>query len=86
VGHGATGGHDDHEHALAFEGEDGRSFTLRAGAGYTHAQVWVPEGEVYASLEPMAAPTDALVAGSAPVAVPGSTVRASFAVDLTGPR
>jgi len=71
--------------SLGFVGEDGRSVTVRCGPGYTHAQVWVPAGKDFASLEPMAAPTDALVRGTAPSAGPGESVGSTFRVDLTGP-
>ena len=38
----------------------------------------MPAGRTYAALEPMAAPTNALVAGTAPVVEPGDTYTARF--------
>jgi aldose 1-epimerase len=62
---------------LAFVGDD-QEIELHCGAGYPYAQVWVPAGRTYAALEPMAAPTNALVAGTAPVVEPGDTYTARF--------
>lgn len=70
---------------LAFVGEDGRSITVRCGSGYGHAQVWVPAGKDFAALEPMAAPTDALVSGAFDSVPPEASIGAAFSVDLTGP-
>jgi len=52
---------------FAIEHEGGRSLELRCGAGYPFAQVWVPRGRPFVALEPMAAPTNALVDRKAPV-------------------
>ena len=48
-----------------------------------YAQVWVPAGRTYAALEPMAAPTNALGAGSAPLVEPGDSYSARFVLALT---
>lgn len=66
---------------LALEA-DHAAVTVRLNAAYPFAQVWVPRSKRYAALEPMTAPTDALVAGSAPVVVPGDSFTARFAVEL----
>ena len=58
---------------------------MRPGSGYPYAQVWVPKGRPYAALEPMAAPTDALVDGTAPLVEPGDRYRAEFTITVTGP-
>jgi aldose 1-epimerase len=70
---------------LALEAEDGSSLTVRPGSGYPYAQVWVPKGRPYAALEPMAAPTNALVDGTAPLVEPGDRYRAEFTITMTGP-
>ncbi len=57
---------------------DGRSVEMRCGARYPFAQVWVPAGEPFAALEPMAAITNALVDRKAPVVAPGERFRATF--------
>ena len=36
-----------------------------------YAQVWVPAGKPFAALEPMAAPTNALVTGNTHLVAPG---------------
>ena len=47
------------------------AITMRAGAGYDYAQVWVPAGRPFVALEPMVSRTNGLVDGSAPVVPPG---------------
>jgi aldose 1-epimerase len=69
---------------LAIE-HDGRTVELHCGAGYPFAQVWVPQGEPFAALEPMAAPTNALVDRKAPVVRPGDTFTATFTLTLDQP-
>ena len=68
---------------LAFEGDDGTAIELRCESGYPFAQVWVPAGRTYGALEPMAAPTNALGAGSAPLVEPGDSYSARFVLALT---
>jgi galactose mutarotase-like enzyme len=70
------------ERRLAFALDDGTSVALECGPGYPCAQVWVPAGKPFAALEPMAAPTDALVAGTAPLVAPGEAFTAAFALTL----
>jgi aldose 1-epimerase len=50
------------------------------GAGYPYAQVYAPPGAGFACLEPMTAPTNALVAGDYPVVRPGESFTARFSI------
>jgi aldose 1-epimerase len=56
----------------------GRRLSVRFGAGYPYAQVYVPPGAGFACLEPMTAPTNALVAGDYPLVRPGESFTARF--------
>ncbi len=67
---------------LVIEHDEGRSLELRCGVGYPFAQVWVPPGKPFVALEPMAAATNALVDGTAPVVRRGDRFAASFALVL----
>ena len=69
--------------ALAFALDDGTGIAMIPGEGFPYAQVWVPEGLPYAALEPMAAPTDALVTGKAPLVAPGDAFTATFTLAAT---
>lgn len=53
-------------------------------AGYPFLQVYAPAGETFCCLEPMTAPTNALVTGDHPVVAPGGTFRATFTASVTG--
>lgn len=66
------------DHALAFQGARGRAVELHCGTGYAHAQVWVPPRRDFGALEPMTAPTNALVTGSTPMVAPGDRYVARF--------
>jgi aldose 1-epimerase len=68
---------------LAFAADDGTAIELQCDSAYPYAQVWVPAGQTYAALEPMAAPTNALVTGSAPLVEPGDTYSARFVLAIT---
>jgi galactose mutarotase-like enzyme len=70
---------------LGLSGEDGAAIELRVGAGYPNAQVWVPPGRTFAALEPMAAPTNALGDGTAPLVAPGDAFTARFSLVLRAP-
>jgi galactose mutarotase-like enzyme len=70
---------------LAFSSGDGRSIELHCGANYPYAQVWVPKGRPFAALEPMAAPTNALVSGDTPMAHRGEPFTARFELNLDQP-
>lgn len=61
-----------------------RVVTLTLGPGYRALQVWMPAGEPFISLEPMVAPTGALVTGDHPVARPGAPYRAGFTLGVRG--
>ena len=69
---------------LALVADDG-AISMRAGAGYPYAQVWVPAGRPFAALEPMTAATNSLVDGTAPVAAPGDSYSATFDLTIEGP-
>jgi galactose mutarotase-like enzyme len=64
---------------FALEG-GGRRIELRFDERYPYLQVYAPPGESFIAIEPMAAPTDALVQGGAPVVKPGEDFAASFIV------
>ena len=70
------------DHRLAFETEQGRGVELSCGAGYPFAQVWVPPGRRFAALEPMAAPTNALVDRKTPLVPRGESFSATFALTI----
>jgi aldose 1-epimerase len=57
-----------------------RRLTVRFGDGYPFAQVYAPPGAGFACLEPMTAPTNALVAGDHPVVAPGESFTARFSI------
>jgi galactose mutarotase-like enzyme len=61
----------------------GRRITVAFESGYPYAQVYAPEGQALLCFEPMTAPTNALVAGTAPAVEAGSQARASFRIDVT---
>ncbi len=71
---------------LSIEG-GGRRLSVDYGPGYRFAQVFTPPGESVVCLEPMTAPTNALVTGECPVVHPGETFSARFRITpiiLTG--
>jgi aldose 1-epimerase len=68
---------------LAFTGEDGASVALQGNPHYPYAQVWVPPGTSFAALEPMAAPTNALVTGNTHLVEPGDAFTATFTLSVT---
>ena len=53
-------------------------------AGYPFLQVYAPAGEGFCCLEPMTAPTNALVTGDHQLVAPGDTFHATFAASVTG--
>ena len=59
-----------------------RCLRVECGPGYPYAQVFVPPGADYVCLEPMTAPTDALVSGRCPMVAPGGTFTARFTIHL----
>jgi aldose 1-epimerase len=60
---------------------DGASVAVRCGRGYPYAQVWVPAGRPFAALEPMTAPTNSIVDGTAPLVAPGDAFTAEFTIE-----
>jgi galactose mutarotase-like enzyme len=58
----------------------GRRIEVIFGAGYPVAQVFAPPGQDLICFEPMAAPTNALAAGTAPTVAPGERAEAEFTV------
>jgi galactose mutarotase-like enzyme len=67
---------------LALEADDA-TIELQCAKNYPYAQVWVPPGRSFAALEPMAAPTNALGNGTAPLAHRDEPVSATFTLALT---
>jgi aldose 1-epimerase len=61
----------------------GRRLVVRFGRGYPFGQVFVPPGKDFAAIEPMTAPVNALVDGTAPVVAAGSTFRAGWRIGVT---
>ena len=68
---------------LALTGEDGASVAVQGNPHYPYAQVWVPPGKPFAALEPMAAPTNALVTGNVHLVEPGDAFTATFTLTVT---
>lgn len=64
----------------------GRRISVEYGPGYRFAQVFVPPGKAFVCLEPMTAPTNALVTGACAVVPPGKTFTARFRVRVEGRR
>ena len=67
---------------LSITGATGHSLEVRCGTGYPYVQVWVPSAKPFVALEPMTAPTNALVARTAPVVRRGDDFTASFSLTL----
>jgi galactose mutarotase-like enzyme len=61
----------------------GRRVAVSFESGYPYAQVYAPEGQSLICFEPMTAPTNALVAGTAPIVQPGDQRSATFRIDVT---
>jgi aldose 1-epimerase len=61
---------------------DQRALTIEYDAGYLFAQVFAPAGKPFVALEPMTAPTNALVTGEHDVVRPGDRFSASFTVSF----
>jgi aldose 1-epimerase len=84
------GGHDfdtgfmlsDQRTALSV-GEGGYRISVEFLGGYPYAQVYAPQHEDYVALEPMTAPTNALVSGNGLRLVePGAEFRAAFRIRI----
>ena len=65
----------------------GRGAQLRVDldAGYPFLQVYAPAGGAFCCVEPMTAPTNALVTGNHPLVEPGESFHATFVASVTGP-
>jgi aldose 1-epimerase len=63
----------------------GRRIAVRFESGYPYAQVYAPADDDVIALEPMTAPTNALVTGGRelPLVTPGETFSASFSITVT---
>jgi galactose mutarotase-like enzyme len=72
------------ERALALEA-DGTRLTVRYEQGYPFAQVFAPPGGDFVCLEPMTAPTNALVTGGCSFVDPGDAYTASFSIGIGVP-
>ncbi len=62
----------------------GRRLRLELDDGYPYAQVYAPEGHDFCCLEPMTAPTNALVTGDHPTVRPGAGFEATFRASVRG--
>lgn len=60
-----------------------RRLTVAFDDGYSFAQVYAPAGRPFCCVEPMTAPTSALVTGDHPTVRPGETFAASFALSVS---
>lgn len=58
----------------------GRRLSVLFGSGFPYAQVYAPPGAGFACLEPMTAPTNALVDGNYPTVRPGQSFTARFSI------
>jgi galactose mutarotase-like enzyme len=70
---------------LAFIGEDGASVAVQGSPHFPYGQVWVPAGQSFAALEPMAAPTNALVDGNTHLVEPGDAFTTRFTIEVASP-
>jgi len=66
---------------LGLEG-GGRCLTIEFDDGYPYTQVYIPAGKPFVALEPMTAPTNALVSGDHVVVKPGDAYSATFTVRI----
>lgn len=60
-----------------------RTVAVHMEEGYPYAQVYSPSDANFAALEPMTAPTNALVTGDCPLVEPGGEFTARFAIALS---
>jgi galactose mutarotase-like enzyme len=64
---------------------EARRIALRYDDGYPYAQVYSPAGAKFCAIEPMTAPTNALVTGDHPSVRPGETFSAAFTLSVSTP-
>jgi aldose 1-epimerase len=70
----------DQHTEFSIEG-NGWKISVQFVSGYTHVQVFAPQGKDFIALEPMTAPTNALISGQhLRILQPGESFSASFAV------
>lgn len=62
-----------------------RRITVTYDDGYPYAQVFAPEGKPFCAIEPMTAPTNALVTGDHPSVRPGEMFSAAFTIAVGAP-
>jgi aldose 1-epimerase len=62
-----------------------RRLTVTYDNGYPYAQVYSPTGKPFCAIEPMTAPTNALVSGDYPTVRPGETFSAAFTLAVSVP-
>jgi galactose mutarotase-like enzyme len=62
----------------------GRTIEVRFGRGYDYAQIYAPAGRPLVAIEPMTAPTDALVSGAAALVDSGAVYSAMFLISSGG--
>ena len=62
-----------------------RRLTVTYDDGYPYAQIYSPIGEPFCAIEPMTAPTNALVSGDHPAVRPGETYSAAFTLAVSVP-
>ncbi len=73
------------EHAALAVVGAGRRITVEFLEGYRYAQVFAPADKAYVALEPMTAPTNALISGRGLKLVrPGEDFRAAFRMRVEG--
>lgn len=64
----------------------GLAVTLTFDAGFPYAQVYAPVDAAFCCIEPMTAPTNALVTGDHPTVRPGAAFSATFALSMSARR
>jgi galactose mutarotase-like enzyme len=62
-----------------------RRLTITYDDGYPYAQVFAPAGQAFCAIEPMTAPTNALVSGDHPSVRSGETFSAAFTIAVSAP-
>jgi aldose 1-epimerase len=60
----------------------GRALAVEFDDGYPYLQVFAPTGRPFCAIEPMTAPTNALVSGAHPTLAPGATFAAGFTASV----
>ena len=71
------------DRAFTLESES-EHVTVRFGSEYPFAQVYAPPGQAFVCIEPMTAPTNALLTGECPMIAPGDSFRAGFTISVSG--